>query len=404
MISIDIDGPSTMLNSICESIVITQGSVYSHNTPKPPPAGKPIAQSIRKSIFDQDLSQSSSRLRHVVLDQHEEYLLDTTRTPTPSTKKEKIEVIDTWQDHTVIEGSSTAWRSPSIKSHTATKHTQPTGAAQNFLSGIEPSIVHTRIAPSHDVKHHASEQMDIPTVFDWNTSNINTPTKVQKTTRDIALSPIIVSKHFQSMSTSPIHFPGKVDRACQYSPPATHELAIQYHVPNIPASTQVAAYDLPRFLITDGGTQTTNDESTRLRPSFDDSGIHARPQTVSPSLSAASSEAQPTTQPFTLSGSDFVSKHNEQRHKASPLTVTQYNNGHHYLPLNDHDQTAMHGRTATLERSADSGILVDDPQVCLSLLSSQTLNPLLPIPVSTQSSSHRKLRPPSRHQRFVVRQ
>lgn len=80
MISIDIDGPSTMLNSICESIVITQGSVYSNVPSKPTPA--PAAD-----------------------------LLEHSRASTPS-KRDRIEVTDRWRDQTVIHGSSTPWRIP----------------------------------------------------------------------------------------------------------------------------------------------------------------------------------------------------------------------------------------------------------------------------------------------------
>ena len=105
MVSIDIDGPSTMLNSICESIVITQGSVYSNTTPRSS-IEKPINQPVSKGVFDHNLSYSpSSHPNRVVLDQHEQYLLNSSHTPKPSNKKDRIEVIDTWKDHTVIDGS-----------------------------------------------------------------------------------------------------------------------------------------------------------------------------------------------------------------------------------------------------------------------------------------------------------
>jgi hypothetical protein len=367
MISIDIDGPSTMLNSICESIVITQGSVYSNNTSKPP-ADKPLIQPISKSIFDNKLSNSpsSSRFRHVVLDQHEEYLLDSSRTPTPPNKKPKIEVIDTWQDRTVIDGSSATWRSPSLQSHKATKQIQPSNTIEHFVPQVEPNTIQTRIVPSHELKHRTSEYIEIPSAFDWNEENIDTPRKYEKTTRDIALSPILMDKKYQTTSTSPMKARQTVDRSCQYSPQGKHDLASQYHWENLTSSTQVSSYDLPNFLITNGGTQTINDSNP---PRFDDSGIQTHIQTISPSSSIRSSENQTTTQPFVLSGSDFISKLNEQRAKASPLTVTQYTDGNYYLPSDNNTQTTTNIRSTTLERSADSGILVDDnqQQVCLNI-------------------------------------
>ena len=360
MISIDIDGPSTMLNSICESIVITQGSVYTSSAPKSPKQ-QPVVQSVPKSIFSHQLSQSP-RLRHVVVDQHEEYLLDSSRTPTPSKSKEKIEVIDTWKDRTVIDGSSTIWRSPSLQSHKATKQTQPSNSVQHFVSTLEPNIVQMRIAPSHEVKYRTSEHIDMPSTFDWSEENPHTPmrpSKPLKSTRDIALSPILINPQLQTKSTSPVPTRHTVDRSCQYSPPATHELASQCYIENFSAGTQVFPYDIPRFLTTQGGTQTSA-ETSKANPSFDDSGIHAHLQTVSPSLSAASSDNQPSSQPFVLSGADFIRKLNDQRAKASALTVTQFTDGHHYLPISDHEQSALNMPTTTLERSADSGILVDD--------------------------------------------
>jgi len=361
MISIDIDGPSTMLNSICESIVITQGSVYSTNSPKSS-IDKPIIEPISKSIFDNNLSPSSSfHLRHVVIDQHEEYLLDSSHTPTPSHQKDKIEVIDTWQDHTVINGSSSTWRRPSLQTYKATKHIQPSNPVQHFNSTNESNTVQMRIAPSHDVKYRTSEHIEIPAVYDWNDQTVDTPRKYSRTTRDIASSPIVMDKkHYQTSSTSPIKPREKIDRSCQYSPPATRDLGLQCHFENLTSSTQVSSNDIPNFLMTQGGTQTINDSN---HP-FDDSGIQTHIQTISPSLSIASSENQQTTQPFTLSGSDFIRKLNEQRAHASALTVTQYTDGNYYLPLNDNNQTTTttttNIRPANLERSADSGILVDE--------------------------------------------
>jgi hypothetical protein len=348
MISIDIDGPSTMLNSICESIVITQGSVYSNNALKSS-TEKPLTQPISKSIFDNNLSpSSSSRLRHVVLDQHEEYLLDSSRTPTPSTKKDKIEVIDTWRDRTVIEGSSTTWRSPPLQTYKATKHIQPSNSVQHFDSTPAPNTVQTRIAPSHDVKYRTSEHIDIPSTFDWSKETIHTPTKPVKTTRDIALSPIVMeNKHYQTTSTSPIKIQHKkVDRSCQYSPPVKHDLGLQCYFENFTSSTQVSSHDLPNFLITHDGTQTINQSNY----SFDDSGNQTHMQTISPSLSATSVENQHITP-----GTDFIRKLNEQHTHPSTLTVTKYSDGNYYLPSNDNNQTTTNIRSTTSERSAELG-------------------------------------------------
>jgi hypothetical protein len=388
MISIDIDGPSTMLNSICESIVITQGSVYTTNSPKSSTEPK-ITQPIPKSIFDNNfshsLSSSSSRLRHVVLDHHEEYLLDSSRTPTPSNKKDKIEVIDTWQDRTEIDGGSTTWRSPSLPTYKATKHIQSSNIAQPFVSNNEPNTVQMRIVPSHDVKYRTSKHIEIPSVYDWNEETIDTPRKQSKTTRDIALSPILMEKkQYQTSSTSPREVRQKVDRSCQYSPPVQHDRGLQCHFDNLTSSTQVSSHDIPNFLVTDGGTQTINDSN----PPFDDSGIHTQVHTISPALSVTSSENHPTTQPFTLSGSDFIQKLNEQRARASTLTVTQYTDGNYYLPLNDNHPTpptTTNLRPETLERSADSGILVDE-QVCLIFLLIFQLLLFFLLSVTTSSS------------------
>ncbi|CAF1116738.1 unnamed protein product [Adineta steineri] len=358
MISIDIDGPSTMLNSICESIVITQGSVYSNNVSKPV-AEKPITHPIPKSIFDNTPSHSSSAgFRHVVKDYHEEYLFDRSQTPTPVNKK--VEVIDTWKDRTVIDGSSATWRSSSLPSHKATKRTDQSNAIEQFIPSYEPNTVQTRIAPSHDVKYRTSEEIDIPDVFDWNDKSMNTPIKSSKTTRDIALSPIIVERHYHTSSTSPIEMMHeKIDRSSQYSPHGQHDFGLQCHFENLTSSTQVSSYDLPNFLITHGGTQTIHDSSHL----FDDSGIHTHLHAISPSLSMVSSENQHTNQPYTISGTDYIHKTNEQRTPTSALTVTQFTDGHYYLPANDNNnnnQLSINNRSTTLERSADSGILVDE--------------------------------------------
>ncbi|UJR26376.1 hypothetical protein I4U23_007709 [Adineta vaga] len=358
MISIDIDGPSTMLNSICESIVITQGSVYSDNSLKPSREKSVIETSIPKSIFDNPISSSSSsssRLRHVVLDHHEEYLLDSSRTPTPSTKKDKVEVIETWEDRTVIDGSSQSWYSSSLLPHKVNKHKQSTSTVEQFVSPYQPQTVQMRIAPSHDVKYRTSEQIQIPSVYDWTEETIQTPIKLTKTTRDIALSPIMIEQHDLTSTKSPKQAPEKVDRSCQYSL-GTQDFGLQCRFDNLTSSTQVSAHDLPNFLVSYGGTQTVIDSTHHL----DDSGIHTHMQTVSPSLSVVSSENQLINQPFTLSGPDFIRKLNEQRDQASALTVTQFTDDHYYLPSNDTNHTTTNTRPTTLERSADSGILVDD--------------------------------------------
>ena len=137
MISIDIDGPSTMLQSICESIVITQGSVYTR-------------PSANQSTVEQIWTNQSM-------------------------KKEKIEGVDCWHDRRIINGNSTPWRSLS----------KP------------PKSSHQQI-------------------------------KQERTTRDIALSPIPLSTEqysqtISSSSTSPL----TVDRSCQYSPPTRNYQNLQ---------------------------------------------------------------------------------------------------------------------------------------------------------------------------------
>lgn len=366
MISIDIDGPSTMLNSICESIVITQGSVYSTDSSKPR-VSQPITQPVQKSIFDtsrsHSSSSSSSRLRHVVLDNHEEYLLDSSRTPTPSQRKDKVEVIDTWRDQTVIEGSSATWRSSSLPSHRATKRIQSSDIAQQLPPTSDAQTVQMRLVPSHDVKYRTSKHIDIPAVYDWNEPSIDTPVKHRKTTRDIALSPIIMeTKQYQTSSTSPREKQQKVDRSCQYSPPGKRDFGLQMHFDQLNSATQVSSHDIPNFLITHDGTQTIHDSN----PPFDDSGIQTQVHTISPALSATSSENHQSTQPYTHSGTEFIRKLTDQHPRASNLTVTQYTDGNYYLPINDNQQTTpptTNLHPATLERSADSGILVDE-QVC----------------------------------------
>lgn len=355
MVSIDIDGPSTMLNSICESIVITQGSVYT-NTPPKQLTTKPISQPVSRNIFD----KNGSDYRHVVIDQHEEYLLDSSRTPTPpAKKKDKVEVIDTWRDQTVIEGSGTVWRSPALQSQHVKKQIQASIKVEQIPSAGEPKIVESRIAPSHEIKHRVSEQFQVPTTFDWDQSNAQTPVRQTKNTRDIALSPILIDQNRPSTntsSTSPVPFPksNRVDRSCQYSPPATKEFALQYSPPHTSASTQVRSFEIPNLFQTLPGTQTVEEFS--FVPATNTSKLRS----VSPSLSNGSSDHQ-LTQPFVLSGPDYGRKLSDSHEKLSSiLTVTQFTDNHHYLAASDQDQSGSSARSATLERSADSGILVDD--------------------------------------------
>ena len=133
MISIDIDGPSTMLQSICESIVITQGSVFS----------KPSSN----QTTEQPICTSES------------------------IKKDKIEVVDSWHDRRIIHGNSNHWRSLA----------KPPKSSQQI--------------------------------------------KQERTTRDIALSPIplISEQYSQTISTPPV----TVDRSCQYSPPIPNDRGSQ---------------------------------------------------------------------------------------------------------------------------------------------------------------------------------
>ena len=170
MISIDIDGPSTMLSSICESLVITQGSVYS----------KPALKQT-----EENLSLQTSQ----------------------SIKKDKIQIIDSWHDRTIINGNGTPWRSP-----------------------FKP--------PKSSIKQ-------------------------EKSTRDIALSPILLISENQSqtMSTSPL----TVDRSCQYSPPIKNDQGLQCYFESL------TPYELPGYIKT-----STDNSSIRTLMTLErsaDSGI-----------------------------------------------------------------------------------------------------------------------------------
>ena len=156
MISIDIDGPSTMLNSICESIVITQGSVYNHPSPQP-----------------------ISSLEH-------------SRSLTPS-KKDKIEITDRWHDQTIIHGSSATWRSP-FKAKKSTSSASRNTAQSLFAPLERSSPLPVPDEPHGDTRRSTREIALSPVVSSC-------------------------EKHHQTTSTSPITVPHTMDRSCQYSPP-----------------------------------------------------------------------------------------------------------------------------------------------------------------------------------------
>jgi hypothetical protein len=203
MISIDIDGPSTMLNSICESIVITQGSVYANNPPK--------------SQSEKSTTQSTSK-------QYEGHL-----EISHSLKKDKVEIIDSWHDHTIINGSSTPWRSPF----------KPTKKLPTM------NTIQTNKSSSHDIDE-----------------SLNDSSKQEKSTHDIALSPIslIPEKYYQTTGTSPTRMGHTVDRSCQCSPPVQYDQGLQCYFETITSYTQVSPSDIPGFLKTQDGMQT-NDNS-----------------------------------------------------------------------------------------------------------------------------------------------
>ncbi|CAF0928389.1 unnamed protein product [Rotaria sordida] len=212
MISIDIDGPSTMLSSICESIVITQGSVYTNNSSK--------SQCDNSKI--QSICDSSSL---PISNEFEEYHMQTSH----ALKNDKIQVFNSWHDHTIINGSSTSWRSP----FKPIKH-------------VQQSINNS---PLHHIEYNS---------FDSN--------RQQKSTRDISLSPITLpfEKHFQTISTSPITIRQTVDQSCQYSPQLiTHDQNLQCCLEKRTTYTQVSSYEIPGFLQTQDGIQTTDNFHSR---------------------------------------------------------------------------------------------------------------------------------------------
>ena len=188
MISIDIDGPSTMLNSICESIVITQGSVYSNVPFKPTLAPAVLA--------------------------HQDDVLEHSRASTPS-KRDRIEVTDRWRDQTVIHGSSTPWRIPF-------KGKKP----------AEPSSILSVCTP------------------DRNDDDFVPPSSANLvSTRDIALSPIRFSpvKQFQTTSTSPLIFTNTVDRYSQFSPLETFHGMTQVTSDDLPDFLTTASSEQSAF-------------------------------------------------------------------------------------------------------------------------------------------------------------
>ncbi|CAF4111642.1 unnamed protein product, partial [Rotaria sp. Silwood2] len=232
MISIDIDGPSTMLSSICESIVITQGSVYTNTLSK--------TQSEKSNI--QSISDSSLL---PVSNQYEEYLIHTSH----ALKNDKIEVLNSWHDHTIINGSSTPWCS----------RFKP-------IKHIPPSINTTPINNS-SFQHIEHNNLDL--------------NKQQKSTRDISLSPILLplEKHYQTTCTSPITIRQTVDQSCQYSPPLIkHDQGLQCSLDTKTNYTQVSSYDIPNFLQTQDGIQTSDN-------------IHYRTMLIHPTILERSSDS-----------------------------------------------------------------------------------------------------------------
>lgn len=209
MISIDIDGPSTMLSSICESLVITQGTVYSSNIPK------------------SDTEPKSDSLSHPISSQYEEYLLQTSY----PIKKDKIEVLNSWHDHTIINGSSTSWRS-SFK---------PVKQLQQSRHSVQ-----TYDSSSSSSNHGENNSLSY--------------NKQQKTTRDTTSSPILLhsEKQYRTTGTSPITVPVTFDQSCQYSPPLRQDRNSQCSLETKASSTQVSSYDLPGFLQTQDGIQTND--------------------------------------------------------------------------------------------------------------------------------------------------
>lgn len=209
MVSIDIDGPSTMLSSICESLVITQGSVYS-NTPT-------------KNQSDRTNAEARSDLSsNHISSQYEEYLIQTSHL----LNKDRVEVLDSWHNHTIINGSSNPWRLPF-------KPIKPTQPTINSLQLNNCSMSSIESKPS-----------------DMNPE--------QKSTRDVPLSPISFQpqKNYRTISTSPINVFHTVDQSSQYSPPMQQSQKSQYHGDTKSSCTQVSSHDIPGFLQTHDGIQT----------------------------------------------------------------------------------------------------------------------------------------------------
>jgi hypothetical protein len=197
MISIDIDGPSTMLNSICESIIITQGSFYI----------KPA-----RKIFE-------------------------------PIKKDKIEVIDSWHDCTVIKGNSTPWRSP-------------------FKPLKSSQII-----------------------------------KQEKSTRDIALSPIIFDSEKSIL-------PLKVDRSCQYSPPPTHDQGLQCYSESLTSYEILPGYVKGQNINSSIRTIMTLERSADSGILVDDNHRRKSNLALQVDMKSSSSDSEDiselTTQPFNV--------------------------------------------------------------------------------------------------------
>ena len=221
MISIDIDGPSTMLSSICESIVITQGSIYTNVNPKPP-SEKSIIQSVS------DLSS------HLTSYQGEMYLARNFH----SSRNDKIEVINSWHDHTVINGSSNSWCSPFKSTKTLQSSTD---------------TIPRCYASSDNIEH------------DFLDSN-----RQENSSRDVALSPVFLTSkpNYHSASTSPLPFLETVDRSCQYSPPIEHDQSLQCFFETKTCHTQVASYEIPGLLKTQDAIQTNNNSHIRTMSTY----------------------------------------------------------------------------------------------------------------------------------------
>ncbi|CAF0856701.1 unnamed protein product, partial [Didymodactylos carnosus] len=346
MISIDIDGPSTMLNSICESIVITQGSVYIDNgvqKSKERVKGEQNAQHTSRQPSQYETSKtakassssyihdrrdqdhmfknwsdknehqlSSSKLDHIVVDKREASIVEGDGYSTPiRPKKDKVDVVESWHDHTVFEGDHTAnWRSPgqsqwsstttkqrSSSSHniplTANRSIQPSSTVQHFISTVNHPVQTVTMRSSSPTRFSTKAIYDVPDEFNWKNSDLSSTSleppmftipRKQNKNRDTADSPIKdlltpprPQKQYHTTSTSPITVPSTttIDRSCQYSPPmkiAYHDLgsqcniddiySLQPRISSINSQTQVYIADIPG-LTASFGAQTIANENNK---------------------------------------------------------------------------------------------------------------------------------------------